>query len=370
MRIGYVVGSLARGGAELQLLQLASSLIARGHSVNVFSYGGPSLLDHDFVSIGARVDTVRGTGRGQKVGAVRCWMRKTGFDVVHAIQRRASTVSLLARMPARRPAVLASDYSSATYGQRSIGLMGSLITFALADRVVTEVDLNRASIVRLAPWLRGKTQVIRNGVDTDRFSPAESISDRFASRFVFCVVGTVSAVKNPWRVIDAVAELRRRGHENFHVDWYGRDGVRQGMNVGQQARDHAAKCGVQDHIVFHGDVPQVEQFLRQADALLHASVHEGFPNAVAEGMACGLPIGVSRVSDLPRVVGEAQNGVVFDETDANSIADAMSWLMTLPDHERAAMGARSRELAVRWFHQERFVDEFEALYRTLQGDGS
>lgn len=88
-------------------------------------------------------------------------------------------------------------------------------------------------------------------------------------------------------------------------------------------------------------------------------------NVVAEGMGCGLPIAVSRVSDLPRIVAEARNGFVFDETDPNAIADAMARLMTLPHDERAAMGARSRELAIRWFRAERYIDAGEDLYRTL-----
>lgn len=37
---------------------------------------------------------------------------------------------------------------------------------------------------------------------------------------------------------------------------------------------------------------------QRADALVRVSVQEGIPNAVVEGVACGLPIVVSRVSDL------------------------------------------------------------------------
>ena len=365
MKIGYVVGALVRGGAELQVLRLAAGLVARGHEVHVFAYGGPSALDDDFRSAGVTVVAERLETRAQKVRSVRGWMRRLDLDVAHAVLKRASTVSLLARWAARRPAVVVTDYSSATYGRRGVFFWSSLVAFAWADRVVTEIDLNRASLERLAPWLRGKVEVVRNGLDTDRFAPDGAAAQHRGGPFTFCVVATVSTVKNPLRVIDAAAELRRRGHTDFRVSWYGRDGVRQGQNIGERARVHAAARGVADRVVFHGDTPQIERAYLSADALLHASVHEGFPNVVAEGMACGLPIAVSRVSDLPRIVAEARNGFVFDETDPSAIADAMERLMALPPDERAAMGARSRELAVRWFRAERFIDAFEDLYRTL-----
>lgn len=366
MNIGYVVGALGRGGAELQLLRLSAGMVQRGHRVALIAYDGPSPFDDAFRDAGVDVRAEAGvTGRAHKVAAVRAWSNRVGVDVVHGILRRASTLTLLARWPARRPAVIATDYSSATYGPRSLDLYASLAAFALADRVVTEVEVNRASLVRLAPWLRSKSIVIRNGLDVDRFVPDTGPHRRRDATFVFCVVATLSKVKNPLRVVDAVDELLRRGHSDFRVDWFGRDSLAANDDTGARARAAADARGLSGHVAFLGDTDGIERMYQRSDALLHASLHEGFPNAVAEGMACGLPVVVSRVSDLPRVVDEAQNGFVFDETDPRSIADAMERMMKLPEHDRAAMGRRSRELAIDWFRAERFLDDFETLYASL-----
>ena len=365
MRLGYVVGALGRGGAELQLLHLAAGLVKRGHHVSVMAYDGPSVLDENFRESGCEVIADRSSTALEKYRSVRAWAKRSQLDVIQGILRRASTLAVITRWPARSPVIIATDYSSATYGKRSLDLWASLLAFRYADRVVTEVDVNCRSLQRLAPWLRQRTLVIRNGLDTRRFSPSDSGERPVREPFVFCAVGTLSRVKNPLRVLDAVTELRRRGRSSFRVDWYGRDALSARADVGEQARRRAADLGLSDHIVFHGEREDIEHAYHVAHALLHASVHEGFPNAVAEGMACGLPIVVSRVSDLPAVVAEARNGFVFDETDPQSIADAMERLMDLPPAERAAMGARSRELAVRWFGMERFIDEFEELYRQL-----
>ena len=369
LRIGYVVGGLGRGGAELQLLMLAEGLIKRGHAVNVIAYDGRSVLDDDFRAVGASVTTEESVTRRQKLRAVRGWLRASDLDVVHCVMKRASTLTLLARWPARRPPVIASDYSSATYGRRNAALWLSLASFAAAQKVATEIELNRKSLERIGPWLRSKTVVIRNGLDTDHFTPPATLRSNQRDTFVFCAVGTLSSVKNPLRVVDAVAELRRRGHTRFRVEWYGRDGFWQRVNTGEEARKRVASLDLGEHIVFCGETSEVVSVYRMAHALLHASTYEGFPNAVAEGMACGLPLAVSRVSDLPLVVAEARNGFVFDETDPRSIADAMERLMDLPEAERVAMGERSRDLAVRWFGMQRYLDEFEGLYHALSAGG-
>jgi len=52
-----------------------------------------------------------------------------------------------------------------------------------------------------------------------------------------------------------------------------------------------------------------------------------------------------------------------------AIADAMARLINTPAPARRAMGQRSRELAVRWFGQERVIAEFERLYASMVTGG-
>lgn len=369
MRIGLVIGMLARGGAELQLITLARGLAARGHDVRVLAYDGASEFDDDVRSVGAEVETATARTRPEKRRVVRHWLRRSQCDVVHAFMNLASSLTILARFPARRPAIVATDYSTATYQRHDLLLRTALASFVLAQRVVTESELNRENLERLVPWLRGKTVVIRNGLDPERFAPAER--DRPADDvFRFCVVGTVHAVKNPSGVVDAIVELVRRGHHGFHVDWYGRMGGEPNGHEGERARAYAISSGVARFITFHGASSRVERAYQGADALLHAALSEGFPNAVAEGMACGLPVALSRISDLPLVVAEARNGFTFDERDPAAIADAMEQMMRVPPAERRAMGRRSRDVALKWFSIDRFLDEHESLYRALVGSRS
>ena len=351
----------------MQLMRLAGGLAARSHHVEVFAYNGGSALDRDLEDAGVRVHAADTSSRTSKLRAARAWLTDYRPDLVHGIMKRASSVAALASFGIPRLRVVTTDMSTATFAPNSLALRLSLLVFMLADGVVTQTEVNKRNLVALAPWLRNKVVVVRNGVDTERFSPP-LVRPAVAAPFTFCAIGTVYAVKNPEAVVRAVKALLDRGVHDFRVDWYGR----LGLDADSEDRPDtnpavrlAADLGVDTHIRFHGQTSMVERVLQSSDALLHASVQEGFPNAVVEGMACGLPVVVSRVSDLPLVVQEARNGLVFDERDVGAIADAMEKMMATTARDRHDMGMRSRELAVQWFGLERFVDDFEQFYRHI-----
>jgi len=366
MKIGLLIGGLGQGGAERQMVQLARGLRTRGHEVEVVLYAGDTHGAQALREEGIQATCLGSTSKFGKVSAVRRWVKVAHPDLIHGVMKRASSVAIFANLPQQHARVVATDMSTASYGWHKPVLWGALALYAFADVVVTQTDTNRRNLQRLAPWLKGRARVIRNGVDTERFRPAEGL--RRADPFRFVSVGTVYRVKNPVRVVEAVHCLRQRGHRDFVLEWYGRPGLSaNGMPSMEyrQAHDLVDKLGLAAHMRFMGPRHDIERAYQAADGLVHVSVQEGIPNAVVEGMACGLPVVVSRVSDLPLIVQEAKNGFVCDERRPESIADAMEALMRVSLEERKAMGRRSRELAVRWFGMERFVGEFEALYQEL-----
>ena len=369
MRLLYLVGALGRGGAELQVAQLARLMHERGHEVALLAYDGPSDIDDDLRQAGVDVRVAHARRRREKLAVVREAVRELQPDVIHGVMKRASSLAVMARGLRRRPRVVATDMSTATFNPNQRALRAALVAFAFADRVVTQTELNRRNLERLAPWLRGRVRTIRNGLDTERFAPAGRTGRAGGEPFRFCAVGTVYPVKNPLRVLEALAELRRRGTIPFRLDWYGRFGRSAGEREAMQetVRSAVEALGLHDVVTFHGEVGSVEEAYRNADALVHASLQEGFPNAVAEAMACALPVVVSDVSDLPLVVQHAENGFVCDPQDVASIAVALEHMLHATRDVRAGMAERSRALAQSWFGYERFSGDFERLYRELVG---
>ena len=366
MRIGLTISMLSRGGAERQLIALAKGLAKNGHSVFVYCYGGESDLD---VDLARSIESVQTGARGGWITRVRqfsSWIDEVRPDIVHGFMKRASTLAVLARRRRHRCAVVASDFSTATFRPNSLELRVALLAFRHADAVVTETEENRRNLERLAPALHARLRVVRNGLDIERFLPGEVRSESNEVRFG--AVGTVCQVKNPVTLVRAVALVRDVCDEPFSVEWVGRLGYAGDHEPSGEYIEAARLIGelnLEQHFQFLGEQTNIESHYREWNALIHPSHQEGFPNAVAEAMACGLPILVGRVSDLPLAVSSAENGIVFDQNSAESIASAMRAFMELPFDDRLGMSRRSVRLSRDWFALDRFVRDHEALYEEL-----
>ena len=86
----------------------------------------------------------------------------------------------------------------------------------------------------------------------------------------------------------------------------------------------AATLGVDDATIFAGDRPYAEipLWMQAADVLALPSESEGFPNVVREALACGRPVVVTPVGDVPRVVTPS-NGRLVPVGDVPALAAAL-----------------------------------------------
>jgi glycosyltransferase involved in cell wall biosynthesis len=116
----------------------------------------------------------------------------------------------------------------------------------------------------------------------------------------------------------------------------------------------AAELGMERRVVFHGqlDHDQVLCQLRAANLFcLPTSASEGFPKAVLEALACGLPVITTRVSVLPHLL-EGGCGVLLEEASSAAVARAVHTSLQDPVRyramsERAVRTAREYSLE-RW----------------------
>ncbi|HBP89233.1 MAG TPA: glycosyltransferase family 4 protein [Nitrospirales bacterium] len=367
LRVGYLIDNLNVGGSERQLSELATGMVARGHAVEIFCYNvkGEGAYDQYVRDHGVILHRMVGRSKLHKILGVKQWVENFQPQILHGFMKRASSLAVLANLPRRRFRVVASDFSTATYRPFALSLWGALVFFHLADCVVTQTVMNRNSLGRLAPMLKDKLVVIRNGVEDTRFCPTPKSPGEV---FRFLCVGTVSEVKNPVRVVQALQILRRQTDRPFVFTWVGRyrgHGNGEPIKAYLQARQLVDEYGLQDLILFKGLSQSVVDEYRKADALVHVSVQEGIPNAVVEGMACGLPIVVSRISDLPLIVEAGNNGIICNAFDPKDIARAMKDMLEFKISDRNIMGCRSRQLACDWFGLQRFVAEYEEQYQNI-----
>jgi glycosyltransferase involved in cell wall biosynthesis len=85
-----------------------------------------------------------------------------------------------------------------------------------------------------------------------------------------------------------------------------------------------------------------------------------------ESLAMGLPVVSTRVSGIPELVRDGENGLLVSEKDAAALAAALGQLME-DDALRRQLAARGRELVEREFNirenARRMVDLFQQVIR-------
>ena len=122
---------------------------------------------------------------------------------------------------------------------------------------------------------------------------------------------------------------------------------------------------LENHFTFAAKKANVVHEYHTADALVLVSVAEGLPNVVCEAMACGLPVVLSDVSDHRKMVEEGCTGFLCSPYEAESIANALQYIIRLPEEQRRATGKLARKAAEEQFTRERFIEAYERVYRLL-----
>jgi glycosyltransferase involved in cell wall biosynthesis len=177
-------------------------------------------------------------------------------------------------------------------------------------------------------------------------------------------VGRQEAGKGTDRVIRALPLLHARGVDAV-LDIAGDGGALPAL------RELAESLGLGDRVVFHGRLRHegVLDLLRRADLFCFPTDSEGFPKAVLEALAAGLPVVTTPVSVLPLLLAEG-GGVVLPDPAPEALADAVHAIVRdascYTAMSRAAAATAATYTLEAW--QERLRQDLSAAWGPLRDD--
>lgn len=373
-RVVFLIRELDHGGAQRQLLTLASHLDPTVFDVVIVTWYAGGRMEAAFRERGVRVITVGKGGRRDMLGfTIRLarTLRRLKPDVVHSFMTGANEMALLLK-PVHRAAVIWGVRSTVTVGNAADRL-GSL-WFRLgahASHFANLIVFNSRSGMEhhlASGYAAARAVVIPNGVDTDLFRPVPENRERSrmelgvpVSAPLIGIVGRLDPLKDHETFLCAASIfIAQRPGTFFLVVGGGQPAV------AARLRERATSLGLGDHVIWLGDRSDAPSLYSALDILALSSVTEGFPNVVVEAMACGTPCVATAVGDIPQIVGDA--GAIVPIRAPEAMAVAWGHLLDMTAAERQALAARSRDRIVREFGAKTLASRMASILLAVAGD--
>lgn len=305
---------------------------------------------------------------------VKLWklLRQLRPSVVHTYNLATleyGATALLAGVPIRIHAEHGRDAGDPTGSNRKHNLLRRLMVPVVNTYIPVSGDLQS--------WLRNtvkipdaKNLLIDNGVDTERFHPAQGPRPRlpgmpdFDGCFVIGTVGRMQAVKDHGNLVDAFIALRERtpaARDKLRLVIAGHGPLHQAIS------DKVDAAGLRDVVWLPGARSDIPELLRSFDVFALSSIAEGTPVALLEAMASGVPIVSTRVGGVPELVLENETGLLAPARDHAALAAALDTYLTQPELRRQH-GCASRKRVETHYSITSMVKAYSALYDKLCQD--
>jgi D-inositol-3-phosphate glycosyltransferase len=224
-----------------------------------------------------------------------------------------------------------------------------------ADALVVFNHKVKEELARLAPGAR--IEWIPNGVDPRRFRPAED-GERERLR------SALGWDERP-RALFVGRRVAKKGLDVALATAAAAGGRFELVVAGTDRLDDGVPRGVE--LIGHVDPDRMPDLYRAADALLLPSYGEGFPVAVQEAMASGLPVVLAEdPAYAEHLRGAGAGAAELVPAEPGALASAVAGLVSDPVR-RVEAGAAAVEHARRRFSFEQVVDAHERLYEELVG---
>lgn len=344
------------GGAERVMAQLANHWAHRGDQVTLVTLDTAA---SDWFELHPRVKRVALGVLGDsssffgaiganlvRLFALRRAILATGASVIVSFEECTNVLVLIASLWAQLTLVVCerNDPRSSPIG-RAWNFLRTL-TYPLADALVVQTKA-------LLPWasriMRGRRliEAIPNPV-----RPMNGYALALPQEMKRIVsVGRLAPQKGHDVLLRAFAAVARE-HPGWTLTIVGEGPERQAL------AELAIELGIAERVDLMGSVPEPGEVLVTSDFFVMASRYEGFPNALLEAMACGLPVISTDSVGAQEIVTDGHDGLLTPVEDEAALAQAMRRLIEDPEL-RQRLGRNGAEVSER-YSLDRIVERWDA----------
>jgi glycosyltransferase involved in cell wall biosynthesis len=353
-----LIRSLNIGGAERQVVSLAKSISTLGTEVHVAVKAGGGPLEIDLASVpNVQLHHLgeRGTvGQFKYFLKLRKLIKTNRYDAVYGFMPLPNLALLIAHTLRNRPlitwGVRSSDVDANLYDDRvkwTMRLEKWLSKFA--DRVITNSEAALGEY-RQNGYPYSKLAHVPNAIDVERFRPNPdariSIRNKFGISNDAPVVG-IFARLHPMKdhtTFLRAAKILVETMPNARFICAGGTSP-EDSNYEQRIKANTNHLGLENHVLWLGPRTDPEDLMAACDlTTLTSDSGEGFPNSVAESMACGVPCVVTDIGDASKIA--STYGATVQPGDPDKLAAAWNSALETNRSDTQKIAQESRSLII------------------------
>jgi len=287
------------------------------------------------------------------------FLKKEQPEVVHTHTPKAGLLGMLAawlaRVPVRLHTVAGMPLMEVKGPKRILLNVIEKITYACAHKVYPNSKGLKDFILDQEFCAPQKLKVIANGasngVNTAIFKP-DFVENHHQYRrdlrmklgippdyIVLGFVGRIAREKGMQELFDAFSVLQKEGKYKLKMVLIGLFEKQYGQ-LGEELEDQ-----LQNHPDIHalGRFDDVRPYYLISDIFVFPSYREGFPNAVMEAGAMGLPSIVTDINGCNEIVVDGENGIIIPPKNSEKLKVALQQLLDdAAGRDRIAKKARPR----------------------------
>ncbi|HZZ83179.1 MAG TPA: glycosyltransferase family 4 protein [Anaeromyxobacteraceae bacterium] len=341
--IACVISSLSGGGAERILSGLANRWARAGRPVTLITLDSTQSDVYPLHPATGRVALgllrpSRGWAEGltqsaRRVVALRRALLRLRPAAVVSFMGATNVLSLMATARTGLPVFVCERTDPRAQREGGIWSMLRRALYPRAEGVVVQTE-------SLACWARSfcaRVHVIPNFVELPSATAVPG-ARRGPRRLIS--VGRLGPEKGFDLLIEAFARVAP-GHPDWSLVILGEGSERARLT------SLVDRLGLGPRVWMPGRVADPVPHLAAAHAFALSSRREGFPNALLEAMACGLPtVAFDCQSGPAEIIAHGRDGLLVQAGDVAGFASALDELMSNPA-ERERLGRNARDIAVR-----------------------
>jgi len=315
----YVVPSVATGGGEKVVLELANNADFEKFDVYVLNYYKQTENMHSFDNL--INDKIKFIFLDKKKGLdfslfkkVKKVIKEIDPDIIHAHLN-----VLLYLIPSFKKKQKKFFTIHNIPNKEATGLQKLLRSYCFKFKGVVPVALSKSigELIREYYHYDKEIPVVNNGISLTKAT--SSMDELKKDNFIILNAGNFKVAKDHFTLIEAFNKFQKM-HDNARL-WLLGDGVLGDFTIRKEIEKKIQEYNLNDKVILFGNVSNVNDYLKSADIFVLSSIYEGFPLCLLEALSEGLPIVSTDVGGISDIVVDGENGFLVKPKDSDAIVE-------------------------------------------------